>query len=76
VLRVRVRVFIDTVRKEVNIIHDLIIQISVGMPPRPKRTNTKTAEQRIKGLYHQFHDNQISAPDLLRGLSFFVANNK
>ncbi len=62
--------FIDAVRKEVNIIHDLIIQISVGMPPRPKRTNIKTAEQRIKELYHRFDDNQILAPDLLGRISF------
>jgi hypothetical protein len=66
----------DSIRKETNIIHDLILQINSGMQPRSKRSQSKIAEQRIKELYDRFNNNKITAQDLLRGLSFFVANEK
>ncbi|CAF1093464.1 unnamed protein product [Rotaria sp. Silwood1] len=34
------------------------------------------AEQRMKELYDRFNNNRITAQDLLRALSFFVANEK
>ena len=40
--------FIDSIRKEVNTIHDLILQINSGMRPREKRSQSKIAEQRTK----------------------------
>ncbi|CAF3352145.1 unnamed protein product [Rotaria sp. Silwood1] len=69
-------VFMDSLRKEINTIHDLIVQINTGMKPRSKRSQSKIAEQRMKELYDRFNNNKITAQDLLRGLSFFVANEK
>ena len=68
--------FIDSIRKEVSIAHDLITQVNTGMQPRTKRSNSRIAEQRITELYNRFNNNQIIPQDLLRGLSFFVANEK
>jgi len=68
--------FIDSLRKEVNTIHDLIIQINSGMGPRTKRSKVRLAEQRTKELYDRFNNNQIHVEELLRGLSLFVANAK
>jgi len=69
-------VFIDSIRKEVHTIHDLIQQINSGMAPRTKRSQTRTAEQRMKELYYRFNQNKITVYDLLRSLSFYVANQK
>ncbi|CAF2612933.1 unnamed protein product [Rotaria sp. Silwood2] len=68
--------FMDSIRKEVHIIHNLIQQINSGMPPRTKRSQTRTAEQRMKELYNRFNQSKITVQDLLRGLSFYVANQK
>ncbi len=68
--------FIDSIRKEVNIVHDLILQISSGMSLPTKRTQTSIAEQRTKELYDRFNNNTITAQELLQGLSSFVANEK
>ena len=46
------------------------------MRPRIKRLKFKITEQRTKELYDRFNNNQINAQELLRGLSFFVANEK
>ena len=46
------------------------------MRPRTKRSQSRIAEQRIKELYDRFNSNQITGQDLLRGLSFFLANEK
>ncbi|CAF1216598.1 unnamed protein product [Rotaria sp. Silwood1] len=68
--------FIDSIREEVHTIHDLIQQINSGMPPRTKRSQTRTSERRIKELYDRFNQNKITVQELLRGLSFYVANKK
>ena len=68
--------FIDSIREEVHTILDLIQQINSGMPPRTKRSQTKTSERRIKELYDRFNQNKITVQELLRGLSFYVANEK
>ena len=68
--------FIDSIRKEVSTVHDLITQVNTGMGPRTKRSKSRIAEQRIAELYNRFNDNEITPQDLLRGLSFFVANEK
>ncbi|CAF2982191.1 unnamed protein product [Rotaria sp. Silwood2] len=65
--------FIDSIRKEVNTIHDIITQINVGMGPRTKRLKSRITEQRTKELYDRFNNNQITVQELLHGLSFFVA---
>ncbi|CAF1527819.1 unnamed protein product, partial [Rotaria sordida] len=62
--------------KEVNTIHDLIIQINSGMGPRTKRIKFRIAEQRTKELYNRFNNNQIKVEELLRGLSLFVVDAK
>ncbi len=59
-----------------NIEHDLILQINSGMRSRAKPSQSRIAEQRITELYNEFNNNKIMAQDLLRGLSFFVANEK
>ena len=68
--------FMDSIRKEVHTIHDLIQQINSGMPPRTKRSQTRIAEQRMKELYDRFNQNKITVQELLRSLSFYVANQK
>ncbi|CAF1623485.1 unnamed protein product [Didymodactylos carnosus] len=68
--------FIDSIRKEVDTVHDIIIQINSGMRPRTKRPKSRIVEQRMKELYDRFHNNQITVHDLLRRLSFFVAHAK
>ncbi|CAF1362499.1 unnamed protein product [Rotaria sordida] len=68
--------FMESIKKEINTIHDLILQIDTGMQPRSKRSRSKIAEQRMKELYDRFNNNKITAQDLLRGLSFSVANEK
>lgn len=68
--------FIDSIRKEVHTVHDLITQVNCGMQPREKRSQSKIAERRIKELYNRFDHNQITADELLQKLSFFVANEK
>ena len=56
-----------------NTVHDIIAQIHSGMEPRLKRPKTRLAERRIEELYRRFAADQISARELLRGLSLFVA---
>jgi len=46
------------------------------MQPRKKRSTSRIAQQRMKELYNRFHNKQILVPELLRGLSFFVAHDK
>ena len=41
-----------------------------------KRSQTRTSERRIKELYDRFNQNKIRVQELLRGLSFHVANKK
>ncbi|CAF1401753.1 unnamed protein product [Adineta ricciae] len=69
-------IFMDSIRHETNTIHDLIQQIHSGMPPRTKRSQTRTAQQRMTELCNRFNQNEITMRDLLRGLSFYVANQK
>jgi len=66
--------FIDSIRIEVNRVHELIRQINSGMEPRTKGSQSRISEQQIKGLYDRFNSNQITGQDLLQGLSFFVPN--
>ncbi|CAF4309143.1 unnamed protein product [Rotaria magnacalcarata] len=68
--------FINSIRKEVSTVHDLITQVNTGMQPRTKRLKSRIAEQRITELYNRFNNNQITPHDLLRELSSFVANEK
>ncbi len=46
------------------------------MRPRTKRSKSRIAQQRMKELYDRFHNKRILVPELLRGLSFFVAHDK
>ena len=69
-------VFIDSIRKEVDTVHDLIIQVKSGMQPRTKRSNSRIAENRMEELYNRFRNNRITVNELLHGLSFFVAHSK
>ena len=57
-------------------VHSLISQINSGMKPRAKRPKSKIAEQRMKELYERFDNKQIDPQELLKELSFFVANGK
>ena len=66
--------FIDAIRKEINTIHSLIIQINSGMCPRTKRLLTRIAEDRTNELYDRFNNNTITVQELLEKLSFFVPN--
>ena len=65
--------FIDSIRKEVDTVHDMIRQINSGMQPRTKRSKTRIAERRIDELYDRFRNGRITERDLLRGLSLFAA---
>ncbi len=56
--------------------HDLILQISSGMRLRTKRSKFRVAEQRTKELYDRFKHNQMTAQELLSGLSFFLLRMK
>ena len=67
--------FIDTIRKEVDTIHTLIIQINGGMCPRTKRLLTRIAQDRTNELYDRFNNTAITAQELLHELSFFVPND-
>ncbi|CAF3598472.1 unnamed protein product [Rotaria socialis] len=69
-------VFIDAIQKEVHTVHNLIFQINSGMKPRAKRPKSKIVEQRMKELYERFDNKQIDPQQLLKQLSFFVANGK
>jgi hypothetical protein len=68
--------FINSIRKEVNRVHELIRQINSGMEPRTKRPHFRLAEQRIKELYDRFNDNQITPQYLLRRLSYNITNGR
>jgi hypothetical protein len=69
--------FIDAIRKEVDTVHSLIIQINSGMGPRTKRLQTRIAQDRTDELYDRFNNNTITVQQLLEELSFlFQMNNK
>ena len=68
--------FIDSIRKEVDTIHDLISQIHSGMQPNSKRKMTNIVQRRMEELYERFNNRTISIEELLRGLSLFVAHKK
>ena len=68
--------FIDSIRKEVDTIHDLIGQIHSGMQPTSKRKMTNIVQRRMEELYERFNNRTISIEELLRGLSLFVAHKK
>ena len=68
--------FIDSIRREVHIVHNLIFQIDCRMQPREKRTQSKTVERRIKELYNRCDNNEISIDQILQKLSLYVANEK
>jgi hypothetical protein len=68
--------FIDSLRTQVNTIHDLIIQINIEMGPRTKRSKVRLGEQWTKELYDRFNNNQINVKELFRGLSLFITNAK
>ncbi|CAF2922927.1 unnamed protein product [Rotaria sp. Silwood2] len=70
------RLFIDSIRKEVSTVRDLITQINCRMQPRTKRYESRVAEQRTRVLYDRSNSNQITAQDLLRGLSYSFSNEK
>ena len=44
--RPNISMFIDSIRKEVNMIHNIILQINSGMDPTKKRLKSKIIEQR------------------------------
>ena len=46
------------------------------MKPRAKRPKSKIVEQRMKELYERFDNKQIDPQQLLKQLSFFVADGK
>ena len=46
------------------------------MQPRTKRCQSRIVEQRTKTLYDRFQNDQVTVQDLLRRLSYFVANEK
>ncbi len=62
--------FIDAIRKEVNTVHSLIIQINNGMCPRTKRLLTRITRDRTNELYDRFNNNAIIMKELLKELSF------
>ena len=41
-----------------------------------KRYQSRVVEQQTAALYDRFKNDQITVKDLLRGLSYFVANEK
>ncbi len=61
-------------QKEINTIHDLIRQINRGTQPHTKQSQSTFAEQQIEELYDRFNNNNITAQDLLRGLSVLLAS--
>jgi hypothetical protein len=67
-----VSLFIDSIRREVNTIHNLILGINSGMRPREKRPLSKTVEETIQELYDRFDKNNIAERELLRELSFLL----
>ncbi len=67
--------FIDAIRKEVDTVHSLIVQINSGMRPRKKRLITRIAQDRTNELYDRFNNNTITMQQLLHELSFFVPND-
>jgi hypothetical protein len=67
--------FIDAIRKEVDSVHSLIIQINSGMCPHTKRLRKRIAQDRINELYDRFNNNTIKVQELLEELSFFVPND-
>ncbi len=69
-------VFIDSIRNEVQTVHDLIAQIDSGMRPREKKTQPNIVEGRIKELYNRFNNKKIKVESLLQELSFFVVHQK
>ena len=68
--------FIDSIRNEVETVHGLIVQIGSGMRPPVKRSQSRLVEDRMKELYHRYDNNKITPRELLKKLSFFVANQK
>ncbi len=62
--------FIDSIRKEIDTIHDIITEINIGMGPHTKRLKFRITEQRTKQLYDQFNNNQILVQELLHRLTF------
>ena len=68
--------FIDSIEKEVEIVHGIIAQIISGMQPHTKRLKNTLTEQRIKELYDRFYSKNVSIHEFLRGLSFYVVHKK
>jgi len=68
--------FIDAIRKQVNTVHSLIVQINNGMCPRTKRLLPRIARDRTHELYDRFNNNTITVEELLKELSFFVPNDQ
>jgi len=66
--------FIDSIKKEVQTVHDLIAQINCGMRPREKKTQSKLVEGRIRELYNRFDNKTITVESLLQELSFYVVH--
>ena len=67
-------VFINSIKNEIQTVHDLISQINSGMRPREKKAQSKVVEQRVKELYQRFNDKKITVDNLLQGLSFYVVH--
>jgi hypothetical protein len=72
----RLAMFIESIRKEVDTIHNVTRQINIGMQPRTKRSKTRIVERRIDELYDRFQHNRITERDLLRGLSLSLLCEK
>jgi hypothetical protein len=66
--------FIDSIKNEVQTVHDLIAQINSGMRPREKKNQSKIVEGRIRELYSRFDNKKIAVESLLQELSFYVVH--
>ena len=64
---------LDFLTKEALLSQDIDFQQKFD---RTKRSQTWTSKRPIKELYDRFNQNKITVQELLRGLSFYVANKK
>jgi hypothetical protein len=66
--------FIDSIKNEVQTVHDLIAHINCGMRTREKKTQSKIVEGRMRKLYNRFDNKTITVESLLQELSFYVVH--
>ena len=67
--------FIQCIQGEEHRFNHLMIQMKAGLSARPKTNRTQAIQQRVNTLYSRYANGDISATDLLDGLSFVVAKN-